>query len=116
MLAAIGRRHRMLKQVLAIFGAGMALAGSLCVAQAPQQLIVPRGTAVVMTTTQPLSSVTARPGDGVPLRLSRPLVVNGVILLREGEVLHGKVTHVERAGPKCQFGGGAGSLTASASP
>ncbi len=94
----------MLKQVLAILGTGMALVASPCVAQDPPQLIVSRGTALAVTTTQPLSSATARPGDDVPLRLFRPLVVNGVTLLREGEVLHGKVTRVQRAGPKCHYG------------
>ena len=94
----------MLKQVLAVFGAGMAVAGSLGVAQAPPQLLIPRGTALAVTTTQPLSSATARTGDDVPLRLSRPLVVNGMTLLREGEVLRGRVTRVRHAGPKCKYG------------
>jgi hypothetical protein len=95
----------MFKQVLAVIGIGL-LGSSIALAQtAPaQQVIVPKGKALAVTTLQPLSSTTARPGDDVPLRLSRTLVVNGVTLLHEGEVLHGRVTHVQRAGPKCRYG------------
>jgi hypothetical protein len=46
----------------------------------------------------------AKAGDDVPLRLSRPLVVNSVTLLGEGEVLHGKVTRIKRSGPRGRNG------------
>jgi hypothetical protein len=95
----------MFKQVLAVVGIGL-LGSSIALAQtaSAQQVIVPQGKALAVTTLQPLSSTTARPGDDVPLRLSRPLVVNGVTLLRKGEVLHGRVTYAQRAGPKCRYG------------
>ena len=95
----------MLSRAVAVIGIGLPF---LPVAQAQtapvQQVVVNRGTALAVTTLQPLDSATARSGDDIPLRLSRPLVVNGVTLLREGEVLHGKVTHVLHAGPKCHYG------------
>src|ERR1041385_2958444 len=95
----------MFKQVLAVLTIGLTI---LCNAQAQKgpehTVVVSRGTVLKLSTVQPLDSATARPGDDVPLRLSRPLVVNGVTLLREGEVLHGRVTHVRRAGAKCHYG------------
>ena len=95
----------MLKRVAAVLGIGVL--GALVANAQPasgQQVIVKRGTVLAVTMLQPLSSKTARRGDDVPLRLSRPLVVNGVTLLREGEILHGKVTQVDRAGPKNRDG------------
>jgi hypothetical protein len=105
MLASSGRRQAMFKHILAVIGIGL-LGVLVAVAQTvpAQQVIVSKGTALAVTTLQPLSSTTARTGDDVPLRLSRPLVVNGVTLLREDELLHGRVTHVQRAGPKCRYG------------
>jgi hypothetical protein len=95
----------MFKRVLAVIGIILPGASVTLAQTAPaQQVIVSRGTALAVTTLQPLSSISARPGDDVPLRLSRPLVVNGVTLLREGELLHGRVTRIQRAGPKCQYG------------
>jgi len=69
-----------------------------------QTVVVPKGTVLKLSTVQPLDSTTARPGDDVPLRLSRPLVVSGVTLLREGDVLHGRVTRVRHAGRHCHSG------------
>ena len=63
-----------------------------------------KGTGLKLALLQPLDSATAKAGDDVPLRLSRPLVVNGVTLLGEGDVLHGKVTRVKRSGPRCRDG------------
>ena len=36
--------------------------------------------------------------------LATGLAVNGVTLLGEGEVLHGKVTRIKRSGPRCRNG------------
>jgi len=95
----------MLKQVLAIVAIGLVVMPDTLAQETPaQKTVVRRGTALKVSTLQPLDSAAARPGDDVPLRLSRPLVVNGVTLLREGELLHGRVTHVQRAGPRCRYG------------
>lgn len=53
---------------------------------------------------QPLDPATARPGDDVPLRLTRPLTVGGLVVLPEGMVLHGTVTRVTPAGRHCAPG------------
>jgi|ERR1041385_2068564 hypothetical protein len=95
----------MFKQVLAVLTIGLTI---LCNAQAQKgpehTVVVSRGTVLKLSTVQPLDSATARPGDDIPLRLSRPLVVNGVTLLREGDVLHGRVTRVKHGGKHCRSG------------
>jgi hypothetical protein len=53
---------------------------------------------------QPLDPATARPGDDVPLRLTRPLTVGGLVVLPAGSVVHGKVTRVTPAGRHCAKG------------
>jgi hypothetical protein len=105
MLALTERKQAMPKQVLAIVAIGLVVMPDALAQETPaQKTVVRRGTALKVSTLQPLDSAAARPGDDVPLRLSRPLVVNGVTLLREGELLHGRVTQVQHAGPKCSNG------------
>src|SRR5215470_15588005 len=95
----------MFRQVLVLFAIGLVVSSEAQAQQGPaQQVIVRKGTGLKMALLQPLDSRTAKKGDDVPLRLSRPLVVNGVTLLREGEILHGKVTRVKHAGPRCRNG------------
>src|SRR5215470_3509915 len=95
----------MFRKALAIVAIGLVVSSDALAQQTPsQQTVVRKGAGVKMTLLQPLDSRTAKKGDDVPLRLSRPLVVNGVTLLREGEILHGKVTRVKQAGPHCRNG------------
>jgi hypothetical protein len=95
----------MRRQVLALLAIGLVVSSDALAQQLPaQQAVVRKGTGLKLALLQPLDSATATAGDDVPLRLSRPLVVNGVTLLREGEVLHGKVTRVKRSGPRCRNG------------
>lgn len=95
----------MFRQVLALLAIGLVVSSDALAQQAPaQRAVVRKGTGLKLALLQPLDSATARAGDDVPLRLSRPLVVNGVTLLREGDVLHGKVTRVKRSGPRCRNG------------
>jgi hypothetical protein len=65
---------------------------------------IPRGIALKLSTVQDLDSATAKPGDDVPLRLERGLIVNGVSVLQSGTVVHGTVTSVSRAGANCKYG------------
>ncbi|HYL94129.1 MAG TPA: hypothetical protein VEW69_13340 [Alphaproteobacteria bacterium] len=58
---------------------------------------VPRRAGLKFATMQPLDSATAQVGDEVPLRLARALVVNDVVVLPVGEVVHAKVTKVKKA-------------------
>jgi hypothetical protein len=97
----------MLKQNLAIF-----LAALVAVSQAKAQqagasartVKVPHETALRFATVQPLTSASAKSGDDVPLRLVEPLLVNGVILLPEGTVVHGRITKVKHAKASCRNG------------
>ena len=95
----------MFRQALALLAIGLVVSSEAMAQQTPaQRTIVRKGASLKMATLQPLDSRIAKEGDDVPLRLSRPLVVNGVTLLREGEILHGKVTRVKNAGPRCRDG------------
>jgi len=95
----------MFRKALALFAIGLVVSSDVLAQQAPaHRTIVRKGAGLKMALLQPLDSRTAKEGDDVPLRLSRPLVVDGVTLLREGEILHGKVTRVKHAGPRCRDG------------
>jgi hypothetical protein len=95
----------MFRKALALVAIGLVVSSDASAQQAAaQQTIVRKGAGLKMALLQPLDSRTAKEGDDVPLRLSRPLVVNGVTLLREGEILYGKVTRVKHAGPRCHNG------------
>ena len=72
--------------------------------QPSSNLVVHKGTVLKFVLVQPLNSTHAEVGDNVPLRLDRPLVIDGVTLLDRGLIAYGTVTGVKRAGPKCQFG------------
>ncbi len=97
----------MLKKTLAV----MTLLAVACIqapAQQPrsagQSVLVRKDTALQFTLLCALDSATAQVGDPVPLRLSRPLIVDGVTLIPEGQVVNGKVTSVRRAIPNSQDG------------
>jgi hypothetical protein len=95
----------MFRQALAVLAIGLVVSSEALAQQAPAHwTIVRKGAGLKMATLQPLDSTTAKAGDNVPLRLSRPLVVNGVTLLSEGDILHGRVTRVKHAGPRCRNG------------
>jgi hypothetical protein len=70
----------------------------------PRTAVIPKGTVLKFATVAELNSATARKGDAVPLRLTRPLVINGITLLPVGAQAHGRVTKAKRAGPKCAEG------------
>jgi hypothetical protein len=98
----------MLKQVLAIFLTALVAVSQAKAQQAATETHVAKvryETALRFATMQPLNSATAKPGDDVPLRLIEPLVVNGVTLLPEGTIVHGRVTKVTHAKTSCRNGG-----------
>lgn len=82
----------------------------LTIAQAGAQqggaptVVVRRGTVLKFSTLAPFDSATAKVGDDVPLRLTRPLIVDGVTLMEVGEIVHGKVAQVKHARPHCKDG------------
>jgi len=95
----------MFRKALALLAIGLVVSSDALAQQTPSpRTVVRKGAGLKMALLQPIDSKTAQKGDDVPLRLSRPLVVNGVTLLREGETLHGKVTRVKQAGPRCRDG------------
>lgn len=87
--------------LLALLTEGIAIAQS---SPAGGATLVKKGTALKFWLVNTLDSGTAKVGDDVPLRLARPLQVNGVTLLQTGLVVHGKVTRVKRSGPNCRQG------------
>lgn len=88
----------MLKRLGAILTIGLViLADTYAQTRTPSSVTLLKYTALKFTLVQPLSSATAKVNDEVPLRLARPLVVNGTVVLPEGWMAYGRVTRVKRA-------------------
>jgi hypothetical protein len=110
----------MFKQFIAVLAIALVLASEAAAQQSgPAPAAPSKGTVKVRRRTglklqllQPLDSETAKVGDDVPLRLARPLIVNNITILEAGELVHGKVVHVSKAGPKCHEGNVAVELKA----
>ena len=64
----------------------------------PQQVTIPAGTFVTVRVDQFLSSDKNKPGDAFSASLARPLVAQGVIVSRPGEMLGGHVVEAKKAG------------------
>lgn len=97
----------MLTRVLATVAAGYMLISSTIAAQQnapPASVNVPKNTLLQCSLTQPLDPATAKPGDDVPLRLTRPLAVAGVEVLPVGSLVHGRITKVTPSGRRCARG------------
>jgi hypothetical protein len=95
----------MLKSMTALTLAAVIFA----VAARPQQPPTPTvqvrdGMLLKLATMQTQDPNTAKPGDDVPLLLTRPLYVEGVTLLPAGEILHGTVIGATKAGARCKRG------------
>ncbi len=65
---------------------------------------VKRGQTLSLSLLTPLDSSHANLGDDVTLKLARPLIADGAIVLPAEWILHGKVTEVRRAGKNCRDG------------
>lgn len=98
----------MFKQIVAFFGSCLVLLPCLADAQqgpaAPRIAVVHKHAVLKFETLEPLDSTTSKEGDAVRLRLTRPLVVDGITLLPEGTMVQGKVTKVKPAAPGCRYG------------
>jgi hypothetical protein len=100
-------KSMMLKRTLAAIAAGCMMVPYLPAQQAatPADAVkIARDTLLQVTLMQPLDPATVRPGDDVPLRLTRSLIVDAVVVLPAGSVVHGKVTKVTPAGRHCTNG------------
>ncbi len=65
---------------------------------------VRKNTVLAFTLVNALDSSRAKVGDEVRLRLSRPLIVDNVTLIPEGQVISGRVTMVQQAIPNKREG------------
>jgi hypothetical protein len=96
----------MFRKTTALIACGLVLLPCLVQAQAamPGKAVVYKGVVLRLTNVQPLDSAKAKEGDRVPLKLVRPLVIDGITVVPEGELVYGKVTRVKRAGKDCRNG------------
>ena len=60
--------------------------------------MLPGGTTVTVSLTEPLSSATATVDDQVAIVVRKPVVVNGYLFIPEGANGHATVTSVEHSG------------------
>lgn len=61
-------------------------------------LTIPAGTWITIRVNQPLSSDHNQPGDAFTGTLAEPLVANGYVLARRGQMVAGRVTEADKAG------------------
>jgi hypothetical protein len=64
----------------------------------PSTLTVPAGTVLMIRTTDFLSSDKNQAGDPFTVALDQPLIVNGFVVARRGQVLVGKIKDAKKAG------------------
>ncbi len=65
---------------------------------APSQLVLPAGTWIKIRVDQPLSSDRNEPGDTFSATLTQPLVADGFVVARRGQIIEGRVTDAIKAG------------------
>jgi len=96
----------MFRKTISLIACGLALVPCLAQTQTatPSKVVVYKGVVLRLTNVQSLDSTLAKEGDQVPLKLARPLVVDGITVLPEGELVYGKVTKVKHAGADCRDG------------
>lgn len=66
-------------------------------ATTPHSVLVPRGTTVVVSLAEPISSATASVNDQIAVVVKNPVLVNGWIVVPAGSNGHATVTSVEHA-------------------
>ncbi len=64
----------------------------------PSKLTVPAGTWITIHVDQPLSSDHNQPGDFFAASLAQPIVVDGIVVARRGQMVGGAVAEAARAG------------------
>ena len=96
----------MFKRLIAILACGLTLVPCVAEAQAAPsgKVKVSKGVILRFANLQPIDSATAKEGDQVPLKLVRSVVIDGVTVLSEGELVYGRVTQVKHAGKDCRDG------------
>lgn len=66
-------------------------------AQSPQNVVVPAGTVLRLSLQTPVSTKISEVGDPVRATLYDDLIIDGQVVLREGTLFLGRVTHVKPA-------------------
>jgi len=64
----------------------------------PTRLTIPAGTWVTIRVNEPLSSDHNQPGDAFTATLAQPVVVNGLVVARRGQLVSGRITEAKKAG------------------
>jgi hypothetical protein len=64
----------------------------------PSELTLPAGAWVQVRVNEPISSKHNHPGDGFSATLAEPLVVNGLVVARRGQVIAGRVAQSDEGG------------------
>jgi hypothetical protein len=64
----------------------------------PGRITIPAGTWVTVRVNEPLSSDHNKPGDAFSATLVQPLIVNGVVVARRGQLVTGTVSEAKKAG------------------
>lgn len=64
----------------------------------PPRLVLPAGTWISVRLDQPISSDHNQPGDRFTASLAQPLVVDGFVVARRGQIIEGRVAVAEKAG------------------
>ncbi|MCU1338564.1 MAG: hypothetical protein JWO19_4145 [Bryobacterales bacterium] len=87
-------RHAVLAgAVAAAIACGQDATGNL-----PSQLTLPAGTWISVRVDQTLSSDRNQPGDFFAVTLAQPLVANGFVVARRGQIMSGRVAEAVKAG------------------
>jgi hypothetical protein len=92
-----------LKASASLFISTLLMLPAVLPGQVPAQtkVLVRNGTILEFTSLQPIDQTTAQIGDRIPLRLIKPLVVDGITLLPDGTLLNGTVMKVHQKDAKC---------------
>ncbi|MCC6537462.1 MAG: hypothetical protein IT162_07935 [Bryobacterales bacterium] len=77
-----------------------AAAASQPAAPVPDALVIPAGTWVRIRLDQPLSSDRSAAGETFSASLSQPIVADGFVVARRGQILEGRVTEAVKAGKR----------------
>jgi len=64
----------------------------------PSQLTLPAGTWVTVRLNEPLSSKHTKPGEAFSATLVQPLVADGLVIARRGEIIAGRVAESDEGG------------------
>ncbi|MEO8660627.1 MAG: hypothetical protein ABI693_19310 [Bryobacteraceae bacterium] len=67
-------------------------------ATVPGQIVVPAGTWITVRVNQPLSSDHNASGDRFEATLDRPVIVDGLVVARRGQMVEGRVSEAVKAG------------------